>query len=317
MAYFVDRSGQNWLSGTGNADRMYGLDGKDKLVGDGGDDSLYGGDGADELRGQSGNDYLVGGAGKDTAAFSGQFSEYEITRSGNDYIVTDLNLNNGNDGTDTLHDIEKIMFGNKAYILGDFEEVGRTTLLADSINTNEMWSGSGNTITNFTIVENDDAGVELALKAKIRQGPDIVPTGDTYVAPTGPQDDAHGSQADNAGRAAWSFDFSVNGDTDNNGLPSGFIFQLEVDVDKGAGTKFATVYKGTIAGSSGQFADGFNGDGTVVDNSQNYVFFTSLFPASSPYNMNDEGTYEIRLSAFDAKTLLATTTIKVEVTDDF
>lgn len=62
------------------------------------------------------------------------------------------------------------------------------------------------------------------------------------------------------------------------------------------------------------FGDGISPDRTVVDNSQNFVFFPTQFPG---YDAEAEGDYNIRLSAFDATRLLAVTEIVVNVTDDF
>jgi hypothetical protein len=183
----------------------------------------------------------------------------------------------------------------------------------------EMWAGSGNTPTLFTIVSNEDAGVEVALKAKIRQAPDVVEPedGNLYTVPTGTQSTEWGSQSDNAARAAWSFDFSINADTDDNGVPADFRIQIDFDVDKSAGIDFVTAYNGTIA----QYLDGDNTstDGTVVDNSKNTLFaeLSNLFPVSSPYSVDDEGLHTIRLSVFDTTTLLAMTEITVNITDSY
>lgn len=53
------------LSGTNDADILYGGTGKDVLNGNDGNDFLYGGEGNDTLNGGTGDDYLVGGSGND------------------------------------------------------------------------------------------------------------------------------------------------------------------------------------------------------------------------------------------------------------
>lgn len=58
--------GDDTLSGSAAADRMYGLGGNDRLSGAGGKDVLAGGGGNDGLDGGAGNDRLSGQAGDDT-----------------------------------------------------------------------------------------------------------------------------------------------------------------------------------------------------------------------------------------------------------
>jgi hypothetical protein len=316
--------GKDHVIGGGKADLLYGDAGSDTLEGKGGQDELYGGAGKDELHGDAGNDDLYGGGGQDTAGFSGPYSDYVFASSGNALEVTDTNADNqGNDGTDTLRGVETLDFGNHSLQTSDFDDFGpaaggRTTLLPDSTDGNELWSGDGNTLTNFNIASNTGDGVEIALKAKVRQGPDIIPNGNEYDAPTGPQDTDNGSQVDNAARTAWSFDFSINTDTDNNGAVADLAnvgIVIDFDVDKGAGVKYVNVLETTFAQYAAAEPDLVSTDGTVLDNSLNTAFFSNI----APYSPNDEGQYNLRLSVFDDAThhLLASTTIAVNVTDDF
>lgn len=60
------------------------------------------------FKGYSGNDRIDGGAGIDTAYFSGFKSQYQIVQSGNALTVTGL------DGADTLVNIERLQFDDKA-----------------------------------------------------------------------------------------------------------------------------------------------------------------------------------------------------------
>ena len=57
-----------------------------------------------------GNDIFNGGTGTDTANFGGRVSTYTITKTGSTYTVRD---NTGNDGTDTLLNIERLQFADK------------------------------------------------------------------------------------------------------------------------------------------------------------------------------------------------------------
>ncbi len=85
------------------------------LIGGDSDDMLIGGSGSDLLVGGEGKDILKGGSdrfGIDVALYSGQKSDYSWSLIGNGfigyaYVVTNLN---GNNGTDTLYDIESLQF---------------------------------------------------------------------------------------------------------------------------------------------------------------------------------------------------------------
>ncbi len=61
-----DGTGTQWLTGTNNADDMFGGAGSDVLTGNAGDDRLFGESGWDNLSGGAGNDRLFGGEGGDS-----------------------------------------------------------------------------------------------------------------------------------------------------------------------------------------------------------------------------------------------------------
>ncbi len=70
-------------------------------------DTMIGSAGNDALRGGLGNDSIDGAAGSDTAHFAGLASSYSITPVGAAVQVRDLSPTvNGDDGTDTLMNIE-------------------------------------------------------------------------------------------------------------------------------------------------------------------------------------------------------------------
>ena len=190
---------------------------------------------------------------------------------------------------------------------------GRTTLLEDSVNTDskldpgELWAGSGNTPFNFAIAENQHEGVEIALKAKVRQSDDEVPydpVTNTYIVPAGPQAKANGSSSDNPDRSAWNFDFSVNGDTDDDGfLPEGSRVRLEFDVDKSEGVDYRTIADLSFDDFRTSGLAASSPDETVFDGSQNpsFGFIAGLFPESDPYDQDDPGFYNIQLSYLSAE----------------
>ena len=121
MASIKGTKKNNTLTGTIVADNIFGFAGNDVLTGDAGNDKLYGGTGNDRLYGGIGNDRLEGGAGNDrlfggkgtdTAAFSQASSNYTVTKSGTNLIVT------GPDGQDTIAaDVEILKFANTSIVI--------------------------------------------------------------------------------------------------------------------------------------------------------------------------------------------------------
>jgi Ca2+-binding RTX toxin-like protein len=80
----------------------------DKLDGGYNNDTLNGGDGNDTLWGGAGNDVLDGGAGYNTAKFSGNRADYTIQNTADGIVVAGL------DGTDTLKNIQVLVFADQA-----------------------------------------------------------------------------------------------------------------------------------------------------------------------------------------------------------
>ena len=104
------------------------IDGKNFGIGDGTEiEWVYGGDGNDQLIGNTldnhlgggrGDDSLDGGAGNDTAYFSGEMLDYIINTIGDVTTVTDNNTADGDDGTDSLRNIEDLSFSDQVMGLG-------------------------------------------------------------------------------------------------------------------------------------------------------------------------------------------------------
>ncbi|SEP42906.1 Ca2+-binding protein, RTX toxin-related [Methylobacterium sp. ap11] len=103
----------NSLFGGAGSDRITGGDRADRLAGGGGNDTLTGNDGDDLFWGMSGNDTIVGGAGFDTAHYNGIRSSYRIATVDGTVRVVDLQPGtHGNDGTDTVSSVERLVFRN-------------------------------------------------------------------------------------------------------------------------------------------------------------------------------------------------------------
>jgi hypothetical protein len=114
-------AGNDTLTGTLAADRLYGHAGNDTLSGGGGNDLLRGGSGDDTLNGDAGNDLLIGGAGHDT--LNGGIGNDTMVVSdinftsvdggvGFDTLALDgISINFDNPGLGTVSNIEKIDMG--------------------------------------------------------------------------------------------------------------------------------------------------------------------------------------------------------------
>lgn len=101
----------DWLSGEGGVNTVYGGGGDDFLDGGGSNDLLDGGTGNDTLWGGGGIDTLVGGEGTDTAQVFGASSDYSLTYLGDGtWQLVDLNLADNDEETDLLVGIERVQF---------------------------------------------------------------------------------------------------------------------------------------------------------------------------------------------------------------
>jgi WD40 repeat protein len=94
----------------GEAERFVGTPDADVLTGTNFVDVLVGEAGADTLSGGLGNDSIDGGLGDDTATYVGAKSGYQIVPLGDGYTVIDTNLVDGNEGSDSLTGIERLVF---------------------------------------------------------------------------------------------------------------------------------------------------------------------------------------------------------------
>lgn len=101
------------LPGSG-ADSISGLGGDDSIEGGAGNDTLLGGDGNDTLLGVGGNDSLIGGAGSDylNGGEGTDIASYAAAPAGiigsARYFSFGLEIQDGQDGSDTLDGVEQI-----------------------------------------------------------------------------------------------------------------------------------------------------------------------------------------------------------------
>ena len=101
--------GTDILSGGGGADTLFGNGGTDTLLGDNGDDLLYGGGEDDILAGGAGNDQLFGEGGIDTAIFLANRTQVVLTNTTGAVLTVDASATGA--GVDTLTGIEIVQLG--------------------------------------------------------------------------------------------------------------------------------------------------------------------------------------------------------------
>jgi hypothetical protein len=172
-----------------------------------------------------------------------------------------------------------------------------------------LWQGAGNPSTTFQRKRNIDAGVELAIKAIFRQGPDIRSTyvdGNGLVhieVPSGPQ-------PTNPSRAAWNFTYSYDVALNpSNPMLDSWDAELWIDLDPSEKTKYLKLKLAKLAPPAPAAAcprepdaNGYGwksgntivigddeGTDQVTQNSQNLAFYASQIdgdpntPGVQPY----------------------------------
>ena len=121
------------------------------LYGRGGDDTLTAGSGDDRLTGGEGNDIIRGGGGLDVAVFLGNAADYQITGDHISATVTDLVTSDGDDGTDTLESVERLIFSDTTVHLDGTNNA--------PISNGEVWRlrsvDGGNQLSSGSLLEND------------------------------------------------------------------------------------------------------------------------------------------------------------------
>lgn len=106
--------GSDGLVGGDAADVLSGGDGDDRIAGNADDDELCGDAGDDVLTGGTGDDVLFGAAGDDTACFAGAAAGYRWTiATSGEVTVTDIDLRNGDAGTDITVGVELLAFADR------------------------------------------------------------------------------------------------------------------------------------------------------------------------------------------------------------
>ena len=141
---------------TGESDVISGFEnatggsGNDTIAGTSTDNVLSGGAGDDKLTGGLGNDTLNGGTGIDTAVFAGVSTSYSInTVNGVLRVIDNAPTTDGNDGSDAISGIEKLLFKNNVTvnvtspIILDLDGNGVTTVSAADSDAKYDLDGDG------------------------------------------------------------------------------------------------------------------------------------------------------------------------------
>ena len=119
---FTGGDGNDTISGTSSSDYIDGGDGNDIIDGEHGNDTFLGG---------AGNDTISGGDGDDIAIYNGNFDNYTITEIY--YGVYSVRDNTGNNGVDTIRNVEKLQFDNQDFTIDRFvEDVNNDGLVDDA-----------------------------------------------------------------------------------------------------------------------------------------------------------------------------------------
>lgn len=144
MAIYKGDNTNNTITGSINADFIYGYAGNDKLIGLGGADYIDGGDGNDGLEGGEGNDTLIGGNGAD-------YADYSSATNG---ITANLTMGNAfGQGLDTLKTIEDIKGSQfDDTLTGD----GGANALYGNDGTDKLFGLDGNDVLHAGFNENTD-----------------------------------------------------------------------------------------------------------------------------------------------------------------
>ena len=108
---------------TGNVEQLYlNSDAAITGIGSATDNEIFGNDNDNTLSGGFGNDTLHGGEGDDVATFLGNASDYTINLAA--MTITDVMSAGGDEGTDTLIDIETLRFGDGAELTVSVTDTG-------------------------------------------------------------------------------------------------------------------------------------------------------------------------------------------------
>ena len=149
------------------------------VIGNASNNIISGNSGNNILSGGGGNDSLDGGAGADTAKYSGVSSGYRLSYNAGVISVQDIDAANGNEGTDTLRQIETMQFFDMNIgLVNGLEYIASNTDLINLFGTNA------------------DAGISHYLQGGVHQGRTANFNGLKYIASNADLINVFGTNAD-------------------------------------------------------------------------------------------------------------------------
>lgn len=188
-----------------------------------------------------------------------------------------------------------------------------TNLVSPGAGAPGFYNGAGNPQGGFTVT--NTGGIELGLRAKLRQDPNVIDTPtDLYTVPTGTQQATidHGA---NPARAAWNFEFSIDLGPAGIGLRLSDITSTLVVTDltgTGGSQSFNTFFGDNAEFGTSGITNQVGADQTKewgTQNSENPLFFPALFNDINTAHLYQ---FDLKVFAVNGGGLLASDTIQVQ-----
>ncbi|WP_338847350.1 calcium-binding protein [Massilia sp. W12] len=176
-----------------SADNLTGTSGNDSVLSYGGNDTLWGG---------LGNDVLDGGDGTDIARYDGKQGEYLYSVKSGVISITDNNGANGNEGVDSLRNIETLRFADR-------------DMSATSLQGLRYIASHADLIGAFGV--NADSGLTHYLNNAVREGRGVTFDPDIYLAKYADVRSAHGVDQEAATKHFISTGFAAGRNLNLNG----------------------------------------------------------------------------------------------------
>jgi VCBS repeat-containing protein len=168
MAIFNGSKHADTISGTAEADRIFGENGNDVLSGGAGNDHIDGGNGSDTLSGGAGDDVIDGGNGQDTVVLTGRSSDYDFSaRPDGTILARDLRAG-APDGADRLISIERIQAADGIFKIVDLVSANAAPVAVNDQLT--LAEDAGATDVTALLLANDRDGDGDALRLTSVQG---------------------------------------------------------------------------------------------------------------------------------------------------
>ncbi len=139
----------------------------ENIIGSQANDTLIGNDSDNLFKGGEGDDTIFGGEGNDVVVYNGKFDGFDIVINDDGSItVVDNNIDDGDEGTDTLTNISQLFFDSTTRIGINNEDRNTVSSIArvnetGNIDTNINISGGSAEATNFVIDVEGEEGLAL------------------------------------------------------------------------------------------------------------------------------------------------------------